>query len=81
MDANQLIPKIITHTSWDWRCICGNAQNTRPVHYLCPRSAILKCKPAEYWLKSISVRYATSKSQGMPEKKRLLGNVRHIDDL
>ena len=30
---------------------------------------------------TIRVRYATSKSQGMPEKKRLLGNVRHIDDL
>ena len=25
MDVNQLIPKIITHTSWDWRCICGGA--------------------------------------------------------
>lgn len=51
MDVNQLIPKIITHTSWDWRCICGGAQNTRSVHHLCTRSVILKCKPAEYCLK------------------------------
>ena len=51
MDVNQLISRIITHTSWDWRCICGGAQNSRSVHYLCPRSAILKCKPAEYCLK------------------------------
>lgn len=25
MDVNQLIPRIITHASWDWRCICGGA--------------------------------------------------------
>lgn len=68
MDVNQLIPKIITHTSWDWRCICGSAQNARSVHYLCPRSAILKCKPAEYCLKPY-VFAMHSKSQGMPEKK------------
>ena len=29
MDVNQLIPKIITHTSWDWRCICGSVHRTQ----------------------------------------------------
>lgn len=34
MDVNQLIPRIITHASWDWRCICGGATE----HKICSLS-------------------------------------------
>ena len=69
MDVNQLIPRIITHASWDWRCICGGATEHKICSLSLSQKRNIKMQTGRVLPETIRVRYATSKSQGMPEKK------------
>ena len=63
MDVNQLIPRIITHASMRWCTelkICSLSLSQK---------RNIKMQTGRVLPETIRVRYATSKSQGMPEKK------------